>query len=134
MSTTRWWFTDHALDRFVERILPGATRNEARHALQERATSAVPLSAKTFDGKLQFRADDCVLVADQPKYKKTTKKRFGVILEIITVLFPGEDVAEQTPFLFDNNSNARDAAMNIIGEPAVITLEKSGIEVRWREY
>lgn len=57
-------FTDHAIDRFMERHAPRMNRTRARYLLERGAESATRLRTKTYKGQTQWQLDypDVVLV------------------------------------------------------------------------
>jgi hypothetical protein len=60
----RMAISEHAVERFVERVAPDWGYVKARHHLEERCESAVRLPRKTLLGQYQYELDDprCVLV------------------------------------------------------------------------
>jgi predicted RNA-binding protein with PIN domain len=58
----RWTITDHAVDRYRERIAPGCDWAEARRRLAAATSRAVRQQQLTADGALLYRADDVLMV------------------------------------------------------------------------
>ncbi len=54
----RFGFTEHAIDRFLERHAPHLTRAEARCYLEEAVLKAVRLKEKTYNGETQWQIED----------------------------------------------------------------------------
>ena len=55
-------FTEHAIDRFMERRMPGASRKEALAEMERLAARAAPLKERTKEGDAQLLADGVLLV------------------------------------------------------------------------
>lgn len=54
----RFGFTEHAIDRFIERHAPDLSRTEARRYLEDTALKAVRLKEKTLNGETQWQIED----------------------------------------------------------------------------
>ena len=55
-------FTEHAIDRFTERRMPGASRKDALKKMRKLLDSSAPLKEKTQFGDTQMLADGIVFV------------------------------------------------------------------------
>lgn len=55
-------FTEHAIDRFIERRMPGASRNEALEAMKQLLCTSTLLKEKTSLGDSQMLADGILFV------------------------------------------------------------------------
>lgn len=55
-------FTEHAVDRFIERRMPGASREKAVEEMKFLFSIGVPLKEKTTAGDTQMLADGVVFV------------------------------------------------------------------------
>lgn len=55
-------FTEHAVERFIERRMPHATQRQAREELERLAASAIPLKERTQAGDDQALADGIIFV------------------------------------------------------------------------
>ncbi len=58
----RFGFTEHAIDRFIERHAPDLSRKEARKCLEETALKAVRLKEKTINGESQWMLEDGIIL------------------------------------------------------------------------
>ncbi len=54
----RFGFTEHAIDRFIERHAPDLSRAQARSYLEEAVLKAVRLKEKTHNGEAQWQIED----------------------------------------------------------------------------
>jgi hypothetical protein len=72
-------FTEHAVDRFIERRMPGASRMQALQELERLAAEAIPLRERTAAGDDQALVDGIVLVLK--------RDRAGGRADCATVLF-----------------------------------------------
>jgi hypothetical protein len=75
--------TPHAVERFVKRIVPDHSYDNARTLLSNRADSAVPLKQKTWGGQ------EALLVV-----KRDRGKRDPIV---VTVVEPNEDIENEVP-------------------------------------
>lgn len=55
-------FTEHAIDRFVERRMPGASRKDALKKMRELFESSAPLKEKSQFGDTQMLSDGIIFV------------------------------------------------------------------------
>lgn len=93
-------FTEHAIDRFVERHAPELSREEARNFLAEAAQSAVKLRQKTYSGQFQWQVEDsgiilvtkrdagedvCVTVLPQPEQHGISEEEMELMREYALV-------------------------------------------------
>lgn len=72
--------TEHAVDRFVQRIVPGMTMRTARTELEVAVQSATPLREKTYGGQFVWRVES-------PAMFLVTKRDKGTNV-VVTVLSP----------------------------------------------
>lgn len=83
--------SDHAVDRFIERIAPGMRPSEARDFLREAAVSAKPLRERTRAGQEQWLVHEpyaCILIV-----RKAYAHEGGRI--VITVVPPRTEETDQ---------------------------------------
>lgn len=67
-ASAGYGITHHAVDRYIERVLPGASRAQARAALVEDLRDAAPLRERTLTGqeRLKLRSGDVAIVKRDP--------------------------------------------------------------------
>ena len=58
----KFGFTEHAIDRFIDRHAPDLSRAEARKYLEQTALKAVRLKEKTINGQAQWQIEDGVVL------------------------------------------------------------------------
>jgi hypothetical protein len=59
---SRFGFTEHAVDRFIERHAPDLSREEARRYLEQSVLKAVRLKEKTYNGETQWQIEDGIVL------------------------------------------------------------------------
>ena len=89
-------FTEHAIDRFIQRHAPELSREEAKAFLEDAALSAVKLRQKTFDGQFQWQVQEtgivlvtkpdsgehvCVTVLPRPEAKGPSEEELELMRE-----------------------------------------------------
>lgn len=109
----------HAIERFVERIVPigqAISVDDARAVIAEAFTRAGRLSMKTRSGEQQWKCDD-------PRMVLVVKNDPG-LTEIVTVIGPNE-----APYLFPVEANPEESPAPPIPDPpegqvtSILTLE-----------
>lgn len=117
----RWTITDHAVDRYRERIAPDVDWAEARRRLAAATSRAVRQQQLTADGALLYRADDCLMVCT------VDRRRAGLVVK--TCYAHGDRPTHGRPAWAPSARTARDEAIDLVGELAVLALEAEGFRL-----
>jgi hypothetical protein len=64
LVAVRWWFTDHAIERYAQRVRPALTRAQARHELMRIVEHGEIAHARPAWLRYHGTADGYLLVAD----------------------------------------------------------------------
>lgn len=70
-------FTEHAIDRFIERRMPGASRKDALKRMRKLFESSAPLREKSSFGDTQMLADGIIFVI---KYDRDNEADCATVL------------------------------------------------------
>jgi len=102
-------FTQHAVERFIQRHAPGLSIAEARAHLEDRGHDATRLKQKTIKGQAQWQIDDppCILVV-----KYDTRIRRAVVVTVLAEPetidgIPPDEQAILDEWLEDNRDRLR---------------------------